>query len=325
MTRAMNWISYGLLFAVSIASIYNSARASLSVENKNTEKISRRDAFVFPFLSSAFLFGLYVFLKALGKRWANALLSSYFVWAGSLLLYTAAIPHFPRMAGISFTASLSLKRREDTTRKTDFVVTLDQMLCMAFCALFSLLYFLTKAHLLNNTFALLLIHTAVKTLQIDSFSTAFLLFGGLFIYDVFWVSMTPVMVSVATQISLPLKLVVVINSKKAILGLGDVILPGLFSSLCLRFDKHRQRRLGREDASVSLRKTPYFLASLLGYTSGMLATFWALLVFKNPQPALLYLSPACVLSVLACAALRKETNQMLRFRDETKAESRKEK
>ena len=68
-----------------------------------------------------------------------------------------------------------------------------------------------------------------------------MLLGLLFFYDIFFVFGTDVMVTVATSIDAPIKLqfpkdLTSDPPKYSILGLGDIVIPGIFVSLCLRFD-----------------------------------------------------------------------------------------
>lgn len=66
---------------------------------------------------------------------------------------------------------------------------------------------------------------------------------GLFVYDIFWVFFTPVMVSVAKSFDAPIKLLFprprgIADEKTlfSMLGLGDIVLPGVFVALLLRYD-----------------------------------------------------------------------------------------
>ncbi|KAK8104119.1 uncharacterized protein PG998_011152 [Apiospora kogelbergensis] len=56
----------------------------------------------------------------------------------------------------------------------------------------------------------------------------------------------PYMVTVATKLDVPIKLVFEGPTKASMLGLGDIVVPGMFVGLCLRFDHflyyHRQRK-----------------------------------------------------------------------------------
>jgi len=63
----------------------------------------------------------------------------------------------------------------------------------------------------------------------------------LFFYDIFFVFGTDVMLTVAKNIDAPIKLLFprdwsVEEPKFSLLGLGDIVLPGLFIAMCLRYD-----------------------------------------------------------------------------------------
>lgn len=70
------------------------------------------------------------------------------------------------------------------------------------------------------------------------------------------------------------------------LGLGDVVIPGTFIALALRFDYHRSVSLSRNSDSFA---KPYFYASLTAYVVGLITTMTVMHVFGKAQPALLYL------------------------------------
>lgn len=56
---------------------------------------------------------------------------------------------------------------------------------------------------------------------------------------------------------------------------------------------------------------------MVGYLIGMVTTIMIMLIFQRGQPALLYLVPGCLLSVLACAFIRKELTQIFNYDEET--------
>jgi minor histocompatibility antigen H13 len=71
-----------------------------------------------------------------------------------------------------------------------------------------------------------------------------LMLWGLFFYDIFWVYGTDVMITVAKSIDAPIKLMFPYNwfevpAKFSMLGLGDIVIPGVFVSLCLKYDIDR--------------------------------------------------------------------------------------
>ena len=89
---------------------------------------------------------------------------------------------------------------------------------------------------------------AYNALQIMSPTTAWtgtLILMALFIYDIYFVFFTPLMVTVATNIDIPAKLLfprpmgpLEDQSRQALsmLGLGDIVLPGIIIGYALRFD-----------------------------------------------------------------------------------------
>ena len=73
------------------------------------------------------------------------------------------------------------------------------------------------------------------------------------------------------------------------LGLGDLIVPGLFIILCLKFDI--QKALNKKIKKLSDFELSYYYSTIIGYTIGMATTGVVMLVFEKPQPALLFLVP----------------------------------
>ena len=182
---------------------------------------------------------------------------------------------------------------------------------------------------------------AYSTLQIMSPTTSWtgtLLLSALFVYDIYFVFFTPLMVAVATQLDIPVKLIfprpsgpLENPSKQAfsMLGLGDVVLPGMMIGFALRFDlylfylRQQTQRIMKDSKSEVTKATwhpatggwgercwtsrdellksrhfqgvlfpkTYFRASVIGYILGMLCTFGVMEVYSHAQPALLYLVP----------------------------------
>jgi minor histocompatibility antigen H13 len=93
------------------------------------------------------------------------------------------------------------------------------------------------------------------------------------------------MVKVATTLDVPIKLLwpksLLFGGQRGytMLGLGDVVIPGTFIGLALRYDYHRGIGRGK----------PYFYATMGAYILGLTTTMWVMHVFGKAQPALLYL------------------------------------
>ncbi|KAM0055636.1 putative presenilin/signal peptide peptidase [Helianthus debilis subsp. tardiflorus] len=113
-------------------------------------------------------------------------------------------------------------------------------------------------------------------LSLGSFKTGAILLSGLFVYDIFWVFFTPVMVSVAKSFDSPIKIAACPFS---MLGLGDIVIPVIFVALALRYDVSR----GKE--------SNYFKSAFLGYTVGLVCTIVVMNWFQAAQLALLYIVP----------------------------------
>merc|ERR1712142_968619 len=86
------------------------------------------------------------------------------------------------------------------------------------------------------------------------------------------------------------------------LGLGDIVIPGIYIALLLRLD-------------VSLNKGSkfYFHAGSFSYCLGLATTILVMHVFNAAQPALLYLVPCCIGIPCLLALIKGEIKEMFRF------------
>lgn len=87
--------------------------------------------------------------------------------------------------------------------------------------------------------------------------------------------------------------------------------------MCLRFDHHQawQRKPAGNFRSTKFAR-PYFTACATAYILGLVTTVVVMHTFKAAQPALLYLSPACILSTLLTAAVRGEIKELFAYSTE---------
>lgn len=74
---------------------------------------------------------------------------------------------------------------------------------------------------------------AISLIRLPSFKVGIILLAGLFVYDIYWVFFTPVMVSVAKNFDVPIKMQFPkdLGDKSAgftMLGLGDIVIPCVF-------------------------------------------------------------------------------------------------
>ncbi|KAF5393357.1 hypothetical protein D9757_000549 [Collybiopsis confluens] len=179
-----------------------------------------------------------------------------------------------------------------------------------------------RSALLTDILSMSFSHNTLSLLKLDSFKTGTTLLSGLFVYDIWWVFGTPVMVTVATTLDVPIKLLWPKSASFSdangftMLGLGDVVIPGAFVSLALRYDYHRHLKSGNSGSSF---KKPYFYAAFAAYIGGLVTTMTVMHMFKAAQPALLYLSPSCILSFILTAFLRGEFSEAWNWIDEPNA------
>eukprot|EP01130_Rhizamoeba_saxonica_P015865 TRINITY_DN7204_c0_g1_i3.p2 TRINITY_DN7204_c0_g1~~TRINITY_DN7204_c0_g1_i3.p2 ORF type:complete len:146 (-),score=29.42 TRINITY_DN7204_c0_g1_i3:24-461(-) len=125
------------------------------------------------------------------------------------------------------------------------------------------------------------------------------------------------MVTVAKSLNAPVKLLfpksLFVESTNSMLGLGDIILPGAFVALLLRYDFERRK------ADASFSKT-YFNATFISYTIGLITTICVMHYFRAAQPALLYLVPAVLIGSGLTALILRDTENLLEFGPEDKVE-----
>lgn len=166
-----------------------------------------------------------------------------------------------------------------------------------------------KSVLLTDVLSMSFSHNALSLLKIDSFKTGSILLSGLFFYDIWWVFGTEVvsevlsmylltshlhnfqMVHVATSLDIPIKLLwpksMSFSDERGftMLGLGDIVIPGTFIALALRYDYHRHST----SSPTRPFAKPYFWAALTAYIVGLVTTMAVMHFFGKAQPALLYL------------------------------------
>merc|ERR1712146_286580 len=100
----------------------------------------------------------------------------------------------------------------------------------------------------------------------------------------------------------------------SLLGLGDIVIPGIFLALLLRFDAERANIVPNNGINVKFPK-PYFLTTFIAYFFGLVATIAVMYYFKAAQPALLYLVPACLISSFGVAFLKGEVKTLFNYKE----------
>merc|ERR1712032_636976 len=178
---------------------------------------------------------------------------------------------------------------------------------------------------LNNVLGICFCLKGIEQFSLGTYKIGAILLVGLFFYDIFWVFGTDVMVTVAKNLDGPIKLLFPRSLTPAedtgkielsLLGLGDIVIPGFFLSLLLRFDAENAKMpTNKVDIHESFPK-PYFYSAMIAYVLGLGVTLFVMIYFQAAQPALLYLVPACLGSSSLCAVLRGEVSTLLSYSEE---------
>eukprot|EP01023_Acetabularia_acetabulum_P033732 TRINITY_DN31591_c0_g2_i1.p1 TRINITY_DN31591_c0_g2~~TRINITY_DN31591_c0_g2_i1.p1 ORF type:complete len:373 (-),score=55.71 TRINITY_DN31591_c0_g2_i1:357-1475(-) len=278
------------------------------------EGMAKKDAYSFPLVGSVTLLGLYLVFKVLSKDLVNLVLTIYFSALGVLAITGVMLPFFKKLFPQKYQDMIIFKARSITIPvilkepveiqdvSLPFAIGLLPSACVA------VWYGVTKHWLGNNILGLAFSIEGIEYLSLGTTQNGVILLAGLFVYDIFWVFCTPVMVTVAKQFEVPIKLLfprgIQADAEKkpySMLGLGDIIIPGIWVALMLRYDK------------INGYKTQYFQSSYIGYCLGLFITIIVMNIFQAAQPALLYIVPCVLAAVFGLAAVRNETKKVYSF------------
>jgi len=304
--------AYAAIFSMAILPIWIGSH--LSLNQKGMESMSSEDAWKFPFIGSGVLFGLYLLFKVFSKEYINMLLTGYFLLFG-IAAVTATIK--PLVAPLFSKKQKPWKFSWLPFWKSKDPFTLEfgkaDILAFILALIIGGWYVSTKHWISNNIFGLAFSIQGVALLSLGSYKVGCILLGGLFFYDIFWVFGTDVMVTVAKSFDAPIKLLFpkhlfAETLEFSMLGLGDIVIPGVFIALLLRFDAHRSSKKNYSKV--------YFYTCYIAYFLGLLTTIFVMHVFQAAQPALLYLVPACLGSSMLLAIIRGEVNLLLSYEEQ---------
>ncbi|CAF3193812.1 unnamed protein product [Rotaria sp. Silwood2] len=321
-------LSYSFLVIAALLCVYFGSFRSIihkDKQKKSGEKpdvLTAKDAAMFPFIASGFLFGIYLVILLVSKEYITFVLNIYFFLIGIIALFRAIhpittrihLPLFNKLRERQF--HLKISENNSSTNDImhiDFKFNFIDIIALFFCVLIGVWYLLKRHWISNNIFGIAFSINAIEILHFNKVFNGCILLGGLFIYDIFWVFGTNVMITVAKSFDAPIKLIfpqdliengLFAANKFAMLGLGDIVVPGAFIALMLRYDMTRK----------STSKL-YFNVSFIAYIIALMITILILQIFKHGQPALLYIVPLCVGFPLITALICKDWTTMFAYED----------
>mmetsp|Transcript_10966 Transcript_10966/g.21135 ORF Transcript_10966/g.21135 Transcript_10966/m.21135 type:complete len:216 (+) Transcript_10966:1-648(+) len=203
----------------------------------------------------------------------------------------------------------------EQNEKGEKVLPLDGVLTLGMGVLCTLAYWAPVAmenkFLVSNVIAWALAMVSLGAISLGSFQTGAILLAGLFCYDIFWVFGSDVMMTVATKVEAPVKFIYPAPPSDtpraypfSVLGLGDVVIPGLFVRFASKIDE-----------ALQPQNLSYFSVATAAYAVGLLTCFGVNEITHAGQPALLYLDPSLVGSALACAVANDQLEEVWNFRE----------
>ncbi|PYH45393.1 aspartic endopeptidase [Aspergillus saccharolyticus JOP 1030-1] len=154
--------------------------------------------------------------------------------------------------------------------------------------------FVTKPWWLTNFLGFSFCYGTLQFMSPTTFVTGSLILGSLFFYDIYFVYFTPLMVTVAKTLDVPIKLLfprppvsgeAPDTISLAMLGLGDIIIPGMMVGLALRFDLYfYYKRKGLQKARVEGNGVEFIKPVYQPATGSWGERFWTCVVApKKPE------------------------------------------
>jgi len=276
--------------------------------DKGVVDISTTSAILFVVIASCFLILIYKFMSL----WFLELLVVIFCIGGVEGLQTCLVALLSRW--------LTRARRLYVHIPFCGAVSALTLAVLPFCITFAVVWAVYR----RNSFAwigqdilgITLIITVLQIVRLPNVKVSAVLLGCAFLYDIFWVFVSPklfhesVMIVVARGdrsgedgIPMLLKIPRLYDpwGGYSIIGFGDILLPGLLIAFALRYDWAAKKTL----------QGGYFLWSMIGYGFGLFITYVALnLMDGNGQPALLYIVPCTLGTVITLGWLRGELSNL---------------
>ena len=331
-------------FLVYVGCLFSTKICGMSGDKKKEgiETMQQKDAWLFPVIGSGVLFGLYLLFKFFNDKYLNVLLHIYFTLLGSFSIGQLIEEKINKKEPFSayekqdlFTIpKIPYFNPEPTKINKLNIVT------FAFGLIIGVIYFLKKNWILNNILGMAFSVFGIENLMLGEYKVGLILLSLLFFYDIFWVFYTPVMVSVAKNIEGPVKLMfpklqdAIDKIKKEkpdeyadkaydprefnMIGLGDIVIPGVYVALMLRFDIYLYKKAKKDITKFgfSFGNMKYFIVTFVFYNLGIIITLCSMYFFNHAQPALLYLVPCTLFSSTLLSFANKEFKLLWKFNEE---------
>lgn len=297
-------------------SIHISKGKRVNIDNSGNEIISTDKAILFPFMASGALLFIYVLLNHIDNKVIILLFKIKFAVLGIGLIGDFMAPRIHFIFPSTINATIINKSIIICSHIINIDITTYKMIAYTIATTISTMYITNGHWTLNNMLAIAIAIRTISTVRISKFSTTFILLFLLLVYDIVWVFGTDVMMIVAHKFDVPIKLLLPVSvGRLTIIGLGDMIIPGLLCVMALKFDVDVALEKGNENTDDV--RTPLFYSVLGGYGVGIVLAFFGMSIMNQAQPALLYLVPCCSLGLLYGAFLEDKLKRLCNYEAET--------
>jgi minor histocompatibility antigen H13 len=287
----------------------------------SSQSLQADDAKWFPVMGSGVLLGLFLVLKYVGTSLIKMLITCWITMICTFGIGRNADQIIAVVRNKTMKPLFKIPFFDEDVRPLEIIGGLVGA-CMAATYIFS------KNWIINNIFGVSFCLLGIRTINLNSVKTGAIMLIGLFFYDVFWVFGSKsvfgsnVMVSVAMGVEAPIKLMFPRELggcgilKQSMLGLGDIVVPGLFIAFLAKWDAIK---IGEKKATSFV----YLNTVMYSYVLSLITTVSIMLFFNAAQPALLYIVPYVLITTAALAVTRGEFKELWYFEIPDEDESEK--
>lgn len=323
--NSVSAVALGALYSISLqpAKDPSASPDRIKSDNKEGETMTMSDALKFPFQASFALLVLYILFNNVDNGLLLMIFKLNFAILGVTCLHSFILERVPVYLPQVTEETLLDKKFKVLGDEVHLYLTKHSLISYGLAVAVNLLYLVTDHWTTNNILGIAFTIAGIMLLKVQNYKIIFALLWALFFYDIFWVFGSDVMVTVATKFDVPIKLKFPLgNGKFSILGLGDMVIPGIVVALSMKFDvdwflTKAQQAGGQTRLALEQMKTPIFWGAFVGYIIGIIATLASMYIFNHPQPALLFLVPGCTFGILIQAVREKKLLELWRYDAET--------
>lgn len=305
-----------LLLAVFITfiSTYEEIKSTIINEAREQSEIKWWHGLVFISIASVFLILIFYFINYL-----NVIYTWLVTFQSFICVYTT-LCHFLKR---KYTITSGDKFNNISSNFSEFLkheiyeIKIFKIISFLFSVILIYSWYVSRNWILNNTISFCLVFVLLSIIYIKNFKICMIILLCVFVYDSFWVFFSEqifkknVMVTVATSLNLPIKLELpfffINNPVKSciLLGLGDLVLPGIIIKYCRNFDKLKNTDNNNES-------NYYFKAGMILYIISLILAFIVAFVFNHAQPVLFYICPIFILGLIAISCYKHDLSDFLR-------------